>query len=71
MSSYGTNDKDGWRKASSCASGECVEVAKQDGAILMRDSKDPSAGTLTYTVDEFRAFVQGIRAGEFDDLCAL
>jgi hypothetical protein len=38
--------------------------------IVLRDSKDRSGGVLTYSVDEFRAFVRGVQAGEFDDLCA-
>jgi Domain of unknown function (DUF397) len=71
MPSYGTSEPESWRRSSFCAAGECVEVTKRDGSVLFRDSKNPSAGTLSYTVDEFRAFVQGIRAGEFDDLCAL
>jgi hypothetical protein len=52
-------------------SGECLEVATIDGEVVLRDSKEPDGPVLRYTVDEFRAFVQGIRAGEFDDLCAL
>ncbi len=37
--------------------------------VFLRDSKDPQGGVLRYSVDEFRSFVQGIQAGEFDDLC--
>ncbi len=72
MLSYGANasPNTGWRKASFCASGECVEVAAQDGMILLRDSKDIHGGVLRYSVDEFRAFVNGIQAGEFDDFLA-
>jgi len=36
--------------------------------VLLRDSKNPRAGVLRYSVDEFRAFVRGCQAGEFDDL---
>ena len=57
-----------WRRSSSCAAGECVEVAAQDGMVLLRDSKNPQAGVHRYSVDEFQAFVRGCRAGEFDDL---
>jgi len=57
-----------WRRSSFCASGECVEIAMSDGMILMRDSKAPHVLPLTYTQDEFRAFVRGVVAGEFDDL---
>ena len=70
MLSYGMKDAEGWRRASFCSAGECIEVAKRDGMIVLRDSKDPRGGVLAYSVDEFRAFARGIRAGEFDDLFA-
>lgn len=57
-----------WRRTSFCASGECVEVGQQDQMILVRDSKDPGQAPLQYTRDEFRAFADGIKAGELDDL---
>jgi hypothetical protein len=57
-----------WRKASFCQTGECVEVLGQDGMIVLRDSKQPDDGILRYTAEEWRSFVQGIKAGEFDDL---
>jgi hypothetical protein len=34
----------------------------------MRDSKAPLGGTLMFTRAEINAWVQGVRAGEFDDL---
>jgi hypothetical protein len=57
-----------WRRASYCANGECIEVGLRDGEILLRDSKDPRRGVQRYTNAEWRAFVSGIKAGEFDDL---
>jgi predicted secreted Zn-dependent protease len=57
-----------WRKASRCMAGECVEVAKLDGMIVFRNSKRPNGRLLAYTADEWQAFVEGIKAGEFDDL---
>ena len=55
-----------WRRA--CASANnCVEVAQDDhGNVLVRDSKHPTAGHLTFTPDEWDAFTAGIKAGEFD-----
>jgi Domain of unknown function (DUF397) len=58
-----------WRRSHLCANGECVEVGQQDGKILLRDSKDPRSRVLRYTAEEWRAFVDGIKAGEFDDIC--
>ena len=57
-----------WRKASFCASGECVEVTQQNGMILLRDSKKPRSRPQHYTAEEWQSFVRGIKAGEFDDL---
>jgi len=44
----------------------CVEVAIADEGIRVRDSKDRAAGTLKFTPDEWRAFVAGVKGGEFD-----
>jgi hypothetical protein len=59
-----------WYSASRCANGECVEVASRDAAILIRDSKDPAGAVLTYSVEEWAAFIAGVKAGEFDMLGA-
>lgn len=56
-----------WRRASFCASNECVEVAPHNGMIIMRNSTEPH-GQVMYTAAEWQSFVLGIKAGEFDDL---
>lgn len=61
-------EKPVWRKASFCASGECVEVTQRNGMIVLRDSKEPRGSVLYYTTEEWQSFVRGIKAGEFDDL---
>lgn len=53
---------------SSSGGNSCVEVGQhEDGTFLIRHSKRPSEGaTLTFTNAEWRAFLLGVKAGEFD-----
>ncbi len=57
-----------WIKSSlSFANGDCVEVTNlPDGQIGVRDSKDTRGPVLRFTASEWRAFVGGVRNGEFD-----
>ncbi len=57
-----------WRKSSrSGGQGNCVEVAVLgDGAVAVRDSKDPSGAVLVFTPAEWDAFIGGAKDGEFD-----
>jgi hypothetical protein len=60
-------DMHSYRRSSFCSGGSCVEVAPlEGGGVAVRDSKDLSTPEHRYTVDEWRAFVQGVKAGEFD-----
>ena len=45
-----------------------MEIATRDDMVLVRDSKAPQAGILSFNADEFRSFVRGVVAGEFNDL---
>ena len=57
-----------WRKSEFCANSGCVEIAANDGAYFVRDSKDPDGPLLTFDHSEWTAFVSGVRAGNFDDV---
>jgi len=57
-----------WRKSSTSEGGDCVEVATLADAIGVRDSKDPAGPVLRFSRSEWRAFLQGARNGEFDEL---
>ena len=57
-----------WKKSTrSNGSGDCVEVAEAEGGRqFVRDSKNPNGAILTFAPREWRAFVEGAKAGEFD-----
>ncbi|MBU2667375.1 DUF397 domain-containing protein [Actinoplanes bogorensis] len=66
-----TRDLDGaiWRKSTRSGGngGNCVEVATNlPGVVPVRDTKDRDGGTLTFTPAEWTAFVEAVKAGEFD-----
>ena len=55
-----------WRVSSWCAAGDCVAVGRlPTGHVLVKDTKDPQGPQLRFDASEWRAFVAGIRAGEF------
>lgn len=57
-----------WVKSTfSMASGNCVETARLAAhQMAVRDSKDRSGPVLVFTASEWRAFVAGVRDGQFD-----
>ncbi|MDQ4103139.1 MAG: DUF397 domain-containing protein [Actinomycetota bacterium] len=59
-----------WRISSfSGNNGTCVEVAAlPNGRIAVRNSNHPRAGVVLFTRAEMKAWINGIKAGEFDDL---
>lgn len=63
-----------WHKSSfsdgTGSGNNCVELAAlPDGGVAVRDSKLVDSGPVVhFTRAELRAFVLGVKAGEFDDL---
>jgi hypothetical protein len=55
----------GWRRSSRCESGHCVEAARQDREVAMRNSTVPDLH-LRLSVEAWDAFVADLRAGTFD-----
>jgi hypothetical protein len=53
------NDHLNWRRP--CGNGACVEVAFGSDTVRVRDSKDPSGPRLTFTFEEWAAFLAGVR----------
>jgi hypothetical protein len=57
-----------WSKSSLSAAGNSVEVQfLTDGGVQVRNGSELGQGVLTYTADEWRDFLAGVRLGEFDD----
>ena len=60
-----------WRKSSySGGAGNCVEIAGDvsglPGTVGVRDSRNPAGPVLLLTPRTWRAFVAGVKNGEFD-----
>jgi hypothetical protein len=52
-----------WRRASFCASHECVEVAQWADMIMVRDSGQSRGRALRCTAEDWKLFVRNIKAG--------
>ncbi|GAA3218086.1 hypothetical protein GCM10017691_00600 [Pseudonocardia petroleophila] len=56
-----------FKKSSFCSVGTCVEVAiDPERGVRVRDAKLTDGPELSFTPDEWAAFLLGVRAGEFD-----
>jgi hypothetical protein len=51
-----------WKKSSRSAGGNCVEVAIMPTAVLIRDSKAPAEGSLTFSSDSWASFIQAVKS---------
>lgn len=66
---YSIPDNLSWRKSSFSGAENCIEMVKlSDGNIAVRDSNAPDDGVLVFTPQEVKAFIQGAKANEFDDI---
>jgi hypothetical protein len=58
-----------WRKStySGGNGGDCVEVARNlPRIVVVRDSKNPGAPSLTLAPDDWRTFTGQVKTGAFD-----
>jgi len=51
-------------KSSLSGSGNCLEVARVDGGILLRNSREPETELIRLTLEEWTAFRLGVQNGE-------
>jgi hypothetical protein len=59
-------ETDWWKSSYSSDSDNCVEVRVIPGGIVLRNSKDPDGPRVTYTEEEWDAFLKGAADGEFN-----
>jgi hypothetical protein len=66
------SNTDGWIMSSRSTGngGSCVEARRHGELIEVRNSKNPSAGTVAFTVEEWDSFLFGVKRDEFDGLLA-
>jgi hypothetical protein len=58
---------DGFKLSSKTRKCCCVAVRiGADGTVDIRDTKNVDGPTITYNKDEWNAFIQGVKLGEFD-----
>jgi hypothetical protein len=60
-----TEQQPQWKRSSYCGTNACVEVAQVSDRFLVRDAKNPEVAPLSFTREEWTAFVRGVEAGEF------
>jgi hypothetical protein len=50
-----------WRKSTYCESAACVEVARAQLVVAVRDGKDPDGPVLIFLPREWQVFVAALR----------
>ena len=54
-------------KSTYSGAGSCLEFARVDGWVLLRNSRCPDTEFIRLTLDEWVAFKKGVLHGEFDE----
>ncbi len=57
-----------YKTSSFCRQGSCVEVMVTEAGVLVKEGKETGTPPmpLVFTHDEWRDFIKGVKAGEFD-----
>jgi hypothetical protein len=61
-----SGDTTAWKKSSFCGASTCVEVSLSSGEVGVRDGKHADGAVLSFSREEWDAFVHGVKNGEFD-----
>lgn len=54
-----------WHRSKASGTGNCVEVASVDGSVRVRNSRDPLGSVLSFTCQEWAAFLEDVNNGKF------
>ena len=54
-----------WRRSTASGEGNCVEIAFAEESVLVRNSRDPFGPVLSFSPEEWVAFLAGANKGEF------
>lgn len=54
-----------WVRSKRCSNGTCVEVARDGGTYLVRDSKNLAVEPLRLSDADWTGFVNAIESGDF------
>jgi predicted secreted Zn-dependent protease len=57
-----------WRVSRTCDTGACVGVARRGNAVYIRNTNDPEGPISTFTAEEWRQFLAGVKLGDFDEI---
>lgn len=57
-----------WRVSRTCDAGTCVAVARDGDLVMFGHGREPDGPVYVYTADEWRAFLAGVKLGDFDDV---
>ena len=54
-----------WHKSTASDVGSCVEARILNDSVQVRNSREPFGPILSFTFEEWRAFLEGATRGEF------
>jgi len=57
-----------WFRSSRCSDSTCAEVSSDQDGVYIRDGKSPSGPVLCFTREEWEAFRDGLKLGDFDNV---
>lgn len=58
--------KRAWKRSTASGPNQCVEVSFAGQSVLVRNSRQPAGPWLSFTAQEWMAFLTGVRNGEFE-----